>query len=754
MMMQRQILRYVMVLAVIGLAPAPFAAAQGGRLTLADALKIAIDRSEAIDVAHAGESRADADEQRARSQKLPQVNLTAGYTRTLASEFSSAFDTSGPVCAPLSVNTGASLTDRVAELERAGTCGGFGSGFSLSNLPFGQRNAYQATFAFSQALFTSGRIAAQQTQADIAHRAALLVTSSTEAQVALDVTRAYYDAALSDRLVTIAESGYNQASAAFDQTKLAFDAGRQPEFELLRAQVARDNQRPTVIRRRADRDIAYLRLRQLLKLAADAPLVLDVDLDIADLAPPAPFAEALAAARAGAPADTRSSVQQAQTLVASREAGITIARAERLPSVNLTSSLGQVGYPKDGFVPAFGDFRTNWSIGAAVQVPVFNGWRLRGRRADGARRSRRSASAIETIPRAGAARFGHRRSGSRRGRVGLGGQRRHRAAGRARVSDRRAQKPRGAVHPARAVRLAAVAAGRAGESRAGRARRADRPRARGAAAQSAGRPAMTPAIRSFRSGDAMRRSIRPLFVIGLTALVASLAAAGCGGSTESAANAQPAPTVLQLSPENVITASIGTITAGPAISGQLTPAREATVRAQIGGSLVALPVDRGEPVKTGDAIARISSRDLDVSFDSSKVAVKAAQAALDVAKSEEQRTEALVKGGALAARDLEQAKNAVSAGEAQLASAQARQNSVGQQIDDTVVKAPFAGIVSARPASIGDVVSNGTEIDDDHRSLEHAPRGARGVRSDRAGPAEREGAVHDSRRAWRIRGHG
>src|SRR5690606_38751760 len=102
----------------------------------------------------------------------------------------------------------------------------------------------------------------------------------------------------------------------------------------------------TVIRRRADRDIAYLRLRQILNLPADAPLVLEVDLENPLLPPPSPFAEPLAAAREGATVPL--SVRQSEALVSLREAGVTIARAERLPAVNLTSSLAGVGYPSNG----------------------------------------------------------------------------------------------------------------------------------------------------------------------------------------------------------------------------------------------------------------------------------------------------------------------------------------------------------------------------------------------------------------------
>jgi outer membrane protein TolC len=349
------------------------------RLTLSDALHLATDHSETVAIARAAEAHADAGVAQAVSQKLPQVSFTGTYSRTLASEFSRAFENPGPVCDPLNVDPSKPLADRVSELERAAGCGALGSGFSFANLPFGQKNVYQLGFSFAQAIYAGGRISAQQRLAETTRRSASLATSTTEAQLALDATRAFYDAALADRLVTIAESTLAQASAAYDQTRLAFDAGRQPEFELLRAQVARDNERPTVIRRRADRDIAYLRLRQLLELPAGAPLELDVDLETAALPPPEPFAEALSTAAAAAPADgvdAHLAVRQSAEVVALREDAVTIAHAERLPSVSLGSSLAKVGYPSDGVFPGTSDFRTNWSLSATVAVPLYTGGRL------------------------------------------------------------------------------------------------------------------------------------------------------------------------------------------------------------------------------------------------------------------------------------------------------------------------------------------------------------------------------------------
>ncbi len=64
----------------------------------------------------------------------------------------------------------------------------------------------------------------------------------------------------------------------------------------------------------------------------------------------------------------------------------------------------------------------------------------------------------------------------------------------------------------------------------------------------------------------------------------------------------------------------------------------------------------------------------------------------------------------MASRELEQARNMVSNAESQVSAARAREKSVWQQLDDTRVRAPFAGVVSDRPANAGDVVAPGTPL--------------------------------------------
>jgi outer membrane protein TolC len=349
-------------------------------ITLEDALRLAEPRSEQVQIAEAGVTRAAGTRRLVQSERLPQLNGFASYDRALRSEFEGLFDagTSEP-CTPLQVDVTAPLEDRVAELERAYDCpptqGFFGNGDgSELDLPFGRANTYRLDLAFSQALFTGGRLAAQVRQARIRHENAGLSLTSARAQTALDVAQAFYDAALADRLVQIAEETYAQADRSLAQTDAQRQAGRVAEFELLRARVARDTLQPQVVRARAGREIAYLRLKQLLEVPLDQPLSLQADLEDPVLPPPARFAPRLVEIEARGEQPVRVPVTQTANEVLAAEETVRIARAQRWPALFFTSNYGLVAYPS-GF-PGSGEWRTNWSVGASLSVPVLTGGRI------------------------------------------------------------------------------------------------------------------------------------------------------------------------------------------------------------------------------------------------------------------------------------------------------------------------------------------------------------------------------------------
>lgn len=194
----------------------------------------------------------------------------------------------------------------------------------------------------------------------------------------------------------------------------------------------------------------------------------------------------------------------------------------------------------------------------------------------------------------------------------------------------------------------------------------------------------------------------------VVALMAS-AAAACGTGAEKSEPAKAAPAV-QVGQENVVTVTRDRIVTGPLISGELRAAREATVRAELGGAVLQMSAEEGQSVRRGTVLGRIEAATLEDTRRSAESAVKSAESQLAVAVREAERTEQLVKAGALAQRDLEVARSNVTAAEAQVADARARLVTTSKQLGDAVVRAPFDGIVADKAVNTGDVVTPGTAL--------------------------------------------
>jgi outer membrane protein len=370
-------------------APAP--RQTGTSLSLEEAVRIGESQSEAVRIARAGVQRSEGQQLQARSQYLPQIFGSGSYTRTLKSQYqgfggSETTDTTtssapAPPCDAYLKDATASVPDRLAGLDLAARCEQGNNPFaSLKSLPFGQANAYSFGISFSQNLFSGGRVSAQTAAAAAGRRSAEIELTAQRAQIILDVTQAYYDAALADRLVAITEASYTQTENVFKQTQLAKNVGNISEFELLRAQVTRDNQRPVVIQRRSDREVAYLRLKQLLNIPLDQPVALTTPIDGAATLPAGIHLAGLSVSDYSAP-DTltshRASVRQAAEAVQAQQSQLRIAKAQRIPTLSFTSQYGAVAYPLNG-LPSSGEFRTNWTVGVATQFPIFTGGRIRG----------------------------------------------------------------------------------------------------------------------------------------------------------------------------------------------------------------------------------------------------------------------------------------------------------------------------------------------------------------------------------------
>jgi outer membrane protein TolC len=312
-------------------------------LSLSDALNIALGESDTVWVAEAGVMRAMGNEKIARSGLFPQVSGSAVYTRTLRSQYSG-------------INFG-------------GTGGTDSSG--LSSLPFFQVNQYSLGLNLSQLVFDGGQTPARNREAQARRRSADIDVTAARAQTVLDVTRAYFDALLSDQLVDIAQSSLAQTEEVVKQTEVGQQVGAQAEFDVLRARVTRENQLPVLIQRRNDRVLAYARLKQLLNVplssgANDLRLTTGVE----DVDPRFATVSDLSAAE-------RSAVRQAEENVNASREQVTEARGQRLPSISLSSRYAPVAYPASG-VPRVSDFHEDWTVSLSLSVPILTWGRLKG----------------------------------------------------------------------------------------------------------------------------------------------------------------------------------------------------------------------------------------------------------------------------------------------------------------------------------------------------------------------------------------
>jgi len=179
---------------------------------------------------------------------------------------------------------------------------------------------------------------------------------------------------------------------------------------------------------------------------------------------------------------------------------------------------------------------------------------------------------------------------------------------------------------------------------------------------------------------------------------------------DNASAAETKTETITVGTENIAVASNATIMSGPQISGTLEPEREAVLRAQVSGSVLQTYADQGQAVSPGTVLARIDATGIQDAYTSARAGVVAARNSADIASKDLARNEKLLAAGAIAERDIEQSRRASIAAQAALEDANSRLASAERQYRSTTVTAPFAGIVSDRPVSAGDVVQPGTAL--------------------------------------------
>ncbi|HUL55204.1 MAG TPA: efflux RND transporter periplasmic adaptor subunit [Opitutaceae bacterium] len=154
-------------------------------------------------------------------------------------------------------------------------------------------------------------------------------------------------------------------------------------------------------------------------------------------------------------------------------------------------------------------------------------------------------------------------------------------------------------------------------------------------------------------------------------------------------------------------------------SGYVTARREATVSSKVTGKVIEVLVEEGMHVKDGQILARLDDTNIRASLQLAEAQLAAAKTALEEtrvrlreAEQELQRQTSLREGKVATQADFDHAQAAALAFRARLEQQQAdvavAERTVAvwqQQLDDTVIRAPFTGIATSKNAQPGEMIS-------------------------------------------------
>ncbi len=308
----------------------PAAAQEEGRLTIDQAVAMALRDNHDVLRAREQLNRRMGQIQEVKSQVYPQVGLQSSYQRS--------YDES-------------SLDSAFSDFIRPEVTDNYALKTTLHQLAFSWGKVSAAVDVAQSSL--------AQAREDLA---------GTERTVKFSVHDAFYQLLLSEKLVEVAEERLAQRERVLDVAQKRFEAGVVNEFEVIRARVDVANARTPVIQARNRVRQAKAQLNNLLARDQSAPIEADGVLEQVSL-------ENLTleevVARAVAQRPELASLRIGRDIA---EKNLEIARAGDKPEVNVAA---EYGFATQKFEHLNAD-RERWAAGVTLQMPLFDGWRTRG----------------------------------------------------------------------------------------------------------------------------------------------------------------------------------------------------------------------------------------------------------------------------------------------------------------------------------------------------------------------------------------
>ncbi|RUM93730.1 MAG: efflux transporter periplasmic adaptor subunit [Thiothrix sp.] len=146
------------------------------------------------------------------------------------------------------------------------------------------------------------------------------------------------------------------------------------------------------------------------------------------------------------------------------------------------------------------------------------------------------------------------------------------------------------------------------------------------------------------------------------------------------------------------------------LDGTVGAVNQTTVSSQTSGVVQAIEFDVDDFVNEGDIIVRLNETQQKAGFSQAKASQEEAEAKLKEAEQEYKRVKGIFKRKLVAKAEMDKATATLKSATARLASARANTVRAQEQLDHTLIRAPYSGLVTRRLIELGAFVNVGQAL--------------------------------------------
>jgi RND family efflux transporter MFP subunit len=137
---------------------------------------------------------------------------------------------------------------------------------------------------------------------------------------------------------------------------------------------------------------------------------------------------------------------------------------------------------------------------------------------------------------------------------------------------------------------------------------------------------------------------------------------------------------------------------------------ESRLGAEIAARIAAIPVEVGQTVAKGAVVVQLDDADAKLALAQAQAGLKSAQARLALAESQLARARDLQRQEFISPEALSQRETETAVVRAEVSTAEAALRGAERTLEKTVIRAPFAGVVMARPGQVGEIAQPGAPL--------------------------------------------